>query len=338
MKILAIETSCDETAVAVGEDTNILSSMVSSQVPIHKKYGGVVPEIAARHHLKNIIPLLRSALDEAKVTLMDIDVIGVTQGPGLVGALLIGISLAKSIAYTLNIPLVGVNHLQGHIYANFIDNPDLTPPLLALVVSGGHTELVYQSDWGKFEVMGSTRDDAAGEAFDKVSRLLNLGYPGGPAIQEAAKRGKPDAIPFPRPLLDKGFDFSFSGLKTSVLYYTRAHRDYNSSDVAASFQEAIVDVLIAKTIKAAKAKRVRRVVLAGGVAANERLRQKLKKALLKEDFALYLPSLALCIDNAAMIERVAYEKALKNEFASLDMNAVSNLDLASRHMVGEKTR
>ena len=327
MKILAIETSCDETAVAVGEGKAILSNVVSSQISIHRKYGGVVPEIAARHHLKNIIPLLRIALDEAKVSLEDVDVIGVTQGPGLVGALLIGISLAKSIAYTLGIPIVGVNHLQGHIYANFIDNPELTPPLLALVVSGGHTELVYQSGWGEFEVMGATRDDAAGEAFDKVSRLLALGYPGGPAIQEAAKKGDPNSIPFPRPLLDEGFDFSFSGLKTSVLYFTKEHKIYNRNDVAASFQEAIVDVLVIKTIRAAKKKGVKRIALAGGVAANERLRQKLEEVSKREGFVLYKPSLSLCIDNAAMIARVTYEKALRGEFSSFDMNAVPNLDL-----------
>ncbi len=331
-KVLAIETSCDETAVAIVENgSKILANKVLSQIEIHKAFGGVVPEVASRHHLEGILPLIEDAINDAKLTFDDIDCIAVTNGPGLVGALLVGLSVAKGLSYSLNIPLIPVNHLAGHIYANFIENP-IDFPLVALIVSGGHTDLIYMDEHLKFEVMGQTRDDAAGEAFDKIARALGLGYPGGPLIDKRAQLGNPEAIDFPRVYLEKGsYDFSFSGLKSAVLNYlhnsNQRGEDINVNDVCASFQKAVVDVLVEKTIDCAKGKNVNNIIIAGGVSANSGLRSAMESRCKLEGLSLYRPSISLCTDNAAMIGAVGYYLYKNKVFADLDLNAYATMPL-----------
>ncbi|HAQ39853.1 MAG TPA: tRNA (adenosine(37)-N6)-threonylcarbamoyltransferase complex transferase subunit TsaD [Clostridiales bacterium] len=332
--ILAIESSCDETAAAVVENgRNVLSNIISSQIEIHKEFGGVVPEVASRKHIENINDVVAQALTQAHVSAEDIDAVAVTYGPGLVGALLVGVNFAKGLAYAWNKPLIGVNHIEGHISANFIEDKSLEPPFVCLVASGGHTHLVYVKDHGEYEVLGKTRDDAAGEAFDKIARAIGLGYPGGPLIDKAAKSGNKDAIKFPRVVInDDTLDFSFSGLKSSVLNYIHNSRQKNEEivveDVAASFQEAVVEVLVLKAIKAAKMKNCRTVALAGGVASNSSLRKMLQEECLKNNYKFVKPSAVLCTDNAAMIGCAGYYKYLKNEFSESSLNAMPNLELA----------
>ena len=333
IKILAIESSCDETAAAVvvnGRD--LRSNVISSQIALHTLYGGVVPEIASRKHIEKINQVIEQALSDAHMTLDDIDAIGVTYGPGLVGALLVGVAEAKAIAYARNIPLVGVHHIEGHISANYIENKDLEPPFLALVVSGGHTHLVRVVDYGKYEILGRTRDDAAGEAFDKVARAIGLGYPGGPKIDRKAKEGNPDAIEFPRAkVAESAYDFSFSGLKSAVLnYINQAHmRDeqINEADVAASFQKAVTEVL---TEHAAKECHMDKIAIAGGVASNSALRASMKAACEKAGLTLYHPSPILCTDNAAMIGAAGYYEYINGTRHGWDLNAIPNLKLGER--------
>lgn len=332
VRILGIETSCDETSVAVVKNgREILSNVVSSQIEIHKVFGGVVPEVASRHHVEAILPIIQRALEEAQVTLDDIDAVAVTCGPGLVGALLIGLSAAKAIAYAKNIPLIGVHHIAGHIYANrFLT--EFQFPLIALVVSGGHTELVWMPGHGQYEVIGMTRDDAAGEAYDKVARALGLPYPGGPEIDRLAKVGK-DTYAYPRVYLDgDSYDFSFSGLKSAVLNSLNHARQRGEeiviADVAASFQAAVVEVLVAKTMRAVQEKGAKQVLLAGGVAANHALRQALQQACAEKGIPLIIPPLSLCTDNAAMIAAAGFIQYERKQFSGLDLNAYPNLPLA----------
>lgn len=334
--ILAIESSCDETAAAVVKNgRTVLSNVISSQIELHKLYGGVVPEIASRKHIEKINQVIQEALDEAGVTLDDLDAIGVTYGPGLVGALLVGVAEAKAIAYAKGVPLVGVHHIEGHVSANYIENQDLEPPFLCLIVSGGHTHLVVVKDYGEFEILGRTRDDAAGEAFDKVARAIGLGYPGGPKIDKLSNEGNPDAIPFPRAKVDDGpYDFSFSGLKSAVLNYLNKCRMTGEkiveADVAASFQKAVTDVLVGNAIRAAKELNMDKLALAGGVASNQHLRQAMEEACRKEKIKLYRPSPILCTDNAAMIGAAAYYEYKKGTRHGWDLNAVPNLRLGER--------
>ncbi|OGC04787.1 tRNA (adenosine(37)-N6)-threonylcarbamoyltransferase complex transferase subunit TsaD [candidate division WOR-1 bacterium RIFOXYA12_FULL_43_27] len=334
MQILAIETSCDETSAAVVKDgREVLSNIVSTQIEFHKKYGGIVPEIAARKHIEVINPIIAEALDKAKTTFKKIDAVAVTYGPGLVGSLLIGLCAAKAIAYAADKPLIGINHLEGHIYANFlVQAPKF--PFICLMVSGGHTMIVCVKDHGKYEIIGRTRDDAVGEAFDKVARFLGLGYPGGPIIDKLSKEGNPKAIEFTRPMLDDGFDFSFSGIKTAVVNYVNRNRTSkrpivteNVADIAASFQQACVDVLVTKTLRAAQKKKVKTIALAGGVAANSLLRREFLAIPSHSLSSLLIPSLDLCTDNAAMIGAAAYYKFKKKQFADLDLKPVANLSL-----------
>ena len=334
--ILAIESSCDETAAAVVKNgREVLSNVISSQIELHKLYGGVVPEIASRKHIEKINPVIREALAEADMKLEDMDAIGVTYGPGLVGALLVGVAAAKAISYAKHIPLVGVHHIEGHISANYIENKDLEPPFLGMVVSGGHTHLVMVKDYGKYEILGKTRDDAAGEAFDKVARAIGLGYPGGPKIDKLAKEGNPKAIAFPRAhVADAPLDFSFSGLKSSVLNYINScemkHQEICRADVAVSFQDAVVDAIVSHTIEAAKMYRMDKVALAGGVASNSALRQAMKERCEAAGLKFYYPSPILCTDNAAMIGCAAYYEYLAGTRHGLDLNAVPNLKIGQR--------
>ncbi len=331
--ILGIETSCDETAAAVVEGgTRVRSNVVSSQVDLHAKYGGVVPEIASRRHLELILPIIKEAIDGAGIGLDDLDAVAVTQGPGLVGALLVGVATGKALAYARGIPLIGVNHLEGHIYANFLSGEPPEFPLVCLVVSGGHTDLLYIEDHGRVEVLGRTRDDAAGEAFDKVARTLGLGYPGGPQVDALAQKGDPAALAFPRAYLEEGsLDFSFSGLKTAVLVYLEKEKEadhpVNRADVAASFQNAVVDVLVDKTLAAAQRKAAKRIILAGGVAANTRLRSELALRARNLGLQVSFPPPALCTDNAAMIASAGYFTWLRRGASPLNLNAVPNLEL-----------
>jgi N6-L-threonylcarbamoyladenine synthase len=304
MNVLGIETSCDETAAAIVADgRHLLSNIIASQMAEHARYGGVVPEVASRRHVELMNGVLRGALTEARLSLSDIDAIAVTNRPGLIGALLVGVTAAKGLALALRIPLVGVHHIEAHLYANFLTHPDADFPAVALVVSGGHTDLFHLRGHSDYVLLGRTRDDAAGEAFDKCARLMGLGYPGGPAIQKAAEGGNPKAVPLPRAYLDGNFEFSFSGLKTAV---RRVSEGANVTDLAASFQEAVVDVLVRKTVAAAKAMGVSRVFLAGGVAANARLRERMQTACNAAGLALYYPPPVLCTDNAAMIATAGY--------------------------------
>jgi N6-L-threonylcarbamoyladenine synthase len=331
---LGIETSCDETAVAVVEDGfHVRANLIARQEHLHERYGGVVPEVAARAHVESLNPLLERALDEAGVGFRNIDGVAVTVGPGLVGALLVGMAAAKAVSLATGVPLIGVNHLEGHVWANFLEHGKPDPPYVALVVSGGHTMLVHMPEVHHHEVLGQTLDDAAGEAFDKVARLLGLGFPGGPALDAMAAEGDPHAIRFPRAMEDSGdLDFSMSGLKTAVLRYVRseqeAGRDVSFPDVAASFQEAIVDVQVSKTVTAARDEGVDTVLLGGGVVANTRLRQRMSEAGEREGLRVLYPSLDLCTDNAAMIATVGAARLSRGERSSLDIAADPNLVLA----------
>ena len=330
--ILGIESSCDETAAAVVKNgREVLSNIISSQVPIHRKFGGVVPEIASRKHIENVLPVIDEALQQAKVDIKEIDGIAVTYGPGLVGALLVGLSAGKALAFALDKPLLGVNHLEGHVFANFLVDEELEPPFMALVVSGGHTALMKVKDYNNFELLGQTRDDAAGEAFDKIARVMGLQYPGGPEIELLAKGGNPTAIDFPRALLDKSYDFSFSWLKSSVINYLHTEkqsgREVNRADVAASFQAAIVDVLVKKSVHAMEASGLKKIVLAGGVSANKTLQAELGAAVEAIGVKLVHPKPVLCTDNAVMIACRGYYKFLNNEFSGMDLNADPALKL-----------
>ncbi len=333
--ILGVETSCDETSVAVVVNgRQILSNIISSQIQLHEKYGGVVPEIASRKHVELIMPVINQALEEAGMTLEQVDGIGVTYGPGLVGALLVGLSAAKGLAFAANKPLIGVHHIEGHIAANYLENETLKPPFVCLVVSGGHSHIIYVADYDKFEILGRTRDDAAGEAFDKIARALELGYPGGPLIDKEAAKGNSKAIEFPRVYFNDGtLDFSFSGLKTAVLNYingiAQKGESINIPDVCASFQQAVVDVLVHNTIEGAKRKGVSCVALAGGVASNSLLRKQMKEAVEFLGMKMFFPKPVLCTDNAAMIASAAFFGFEKGRISSLDLNAVANLKLNS---------
>ncbi|OGB87097.1 tRNA (adenosine(37)-N6)-threonylcarbamoyltransferase complex transferase subunit TsaD [candidate division WOR-1 bacterium RIFCSPLOWO2_02_FULL_46_20] len=330
MIILAIETSCDETSAAVLKDgREVLSNVISSQIEFHKKYGGIVPELASRKHIEVINPIIQEALDKANVKFKDLGAVAVTHGPGLVGSLLVGICAAKAISYSLNIPLVGVNHLEAHIYANYLDqNPKL--PFICLLVSGGHTMLVMVKDHGKYKVLGRTRDDAAGEAFDKVARFLKLGYPGGPIIDKLAKEGNPNAIKFTRPMIEDGYDFSFSGIKTAVVNYYGKLSVVGSKllvDIAASFQQTVVEVLTTKTIRAAKDNKCETIALAGGVSANSGLRKALMEKGQEQGLVVHIPPLNLCTDNAAMVGCLAHYLLKQGKVSDLKLPAVASLRL-----------
>lgn len=334
--ILAIESSCDETAAAVVKNgREVLSNVISSQIALHTLYGGVVPEIASRKHIEKINQVITEALEQANVTLDDITAVAVTYGPGLVGALLVGVAEAKAICYARKLPLIGVHHIEGHISANYIENKDLKPPFLCLVVSGGHTHLVNVRDYGKYEILGRTRDDAAGEAFDKVARAIGLGYPGGPKIEKAAREGNPDSITFPRAKIDDNpYDFSFSGVKSAVLNYINGCKMKNipvvQADIAASFQKAVTDVLITHAINAAKELGVKKLAIAGGVASNSALREGMREACKKRGISFYHPSPILCTDNAAMIGAAGYYEYLAGTRHGWDLNAIPNLKLGER--------
>lgn len=331
--ILAIETSCDETSAAVVVNgRNILSNVISSQIDVHKKFGGVVPEIASRKHVELVMPVIDQALKEASIDLEQVDAIGVTYGPGLVGALLVGLSAAKALAFAAGKPLIGVHHIEGHIAANYLENEALEPPFVCLVASGGHSHVVYVSDYNQFEIMGQTRDDAAGEAFDKIARALGLGYPGGPLIDAQARNGNIRAVDFPRVYFnDESLDFSFSGLKTAVLNYLNGAAqkgiEVSLPDICASFQQAIVDVLVNNTLLGAKRKTASCVALAGGVAANSQLRSSLKSAVESEGMRMFYPKPIFCTDNAAMIGSAAYFELKSGRVSGLDLNAVPSLKL-----------
>ena len=334
--ILAIESSCDETAAAVVKNgREVLSNVISSQIDLHTLYGGVVPEIASRKHIEKINQVVEQALTDASVTWDDITAIAVTYGPGLVGALLVGVSFAKALAFALGKPLIGVHHIEGHISANYIENKELEPPFMCLVVSGGHSHLVKVKDYGEYEILGRTRDDAAGEAFDKVARAIGLGYPGGPKIDKISDEGNPDAIAFPRAkVADNEYDFSFSGLKSSVLNYLNScemkGETVNQADVAASFQKAVVDVLVDHSMDALDKYGFKKFAIAGGVASNKHLRAAMVDACEKKQIDFYHPSPILCTDNAAMIGAAAYYEYKKGVNHGWDLNAVPNLKLGER--------
>lgn len=334
--ILAIETSCDETAAAVVVDgREVKSNIIYSQIELHKLYGGVVPEIASRKHVEKINQVIRAAIDEAAVTWDDIDAVAVTYGPGLVGPLLVGVSVAKTLAFAKGKPIVGVHHIEGHIAANYIEHEMLQPPFMCMVASGGHSHLVYVKDYNQFEIIGRTRDDAAGEAFDKVARAIGLGYPGGPKIDKLAREGNPKAIDFPRAYMEDGpYDFSFSGLKSAVLNYLNSCEmkglEINRADVAASFQQAVIDVLTDNSIRAAKDYGCDKLALAGGVASNSSLRQSLIDRCAKEGIEFYYPSPIYCTDNAAMIGVAGYHEYINGTRHDLSLNAVPNLKIGER--------
>lgn len=333
--ILGIETSCDETAICLLRNgREIMSNIISSQIPVHRKYGGVVPEIASRKHTENILTVLKLALAEAEITLSDIDAIAVTNGPGLIGALLVGVAAAKSLSFALDKPLIGVNHLEGHIFANFIEHKQLEPPFIALVVSGGHTSLIHVNDYQDFVLLGQTRDDAAGEAFDKVARVMGLNYPGGPEVELLAKKGDEQAIAFPRAVLDKELDFSFSGIKSSVINYLHKqkqnHQAICPANVAASFQSAVVHMLAEKSLLALQKMQLKKLVVAGGVSANKTLRSKLQVYIDEIGGELYYPSNVLCTDNAAMIACRGYYHFKDAKIDTLELNANSNLKIGYR--------
>lgn len=331
--VLAIETSCDETSVAILKNgREVLANIISSQINEHKKFGGVVPEMASRLHLEAMNNIVKEALDTAKMTFQEIDVVSVTKGPGLIGALLVGVSCAKSLAFTLNKPLIGVNHMQGHVCANYITHPSLKPPFISLVVSGGHTYLIEVTDYTEYHVIGKTRDDACGESFDKIARALGLPYPGGPEIDKLAKEGNEEVIFFPRVMLEKdSYDFSFSGLKTNVLNYLNQQQQkgvkVNTADVAASFQKAVLDVLVEKSFRLLKEKNQRRFVISGGVSANKRLRRMIEEKAAEENIEVYFPEPVLCTDNAAMIASAGYFDYISGKRDGLDLKVYPNLAL-----------
>jgi N6-L-threonylcarbamoyladenine synthase len=334
LKVLGIETSCDETAVAVVEDgQKILANLVASQIDVHSRYGGVVPELASRAHVEILTPLLEQALEQAALRFSDVEGIGVTVGPGLVGSLLVGLAAAKSVALATGAPFVGVNHLEGHIYANFLEHGEPLYPFVSLIVSGGHTMLVHVPEPHRYEVLGQTIDDAAGEAFDKIGRFLGLGYPGGPEIDRHAANGNPDAVRFPRALEGQAYDFSLSGLKTAVIRHVRRERaegrEVSVEDMAASFQEAVVDVQVSKTVAAAREREVQQVLLGGGVVANRRLRERMLRAGGEAGLTVLFPSSELCTDNAAMIACAAYHRLARGERTSLEIGADPGLALSA---------
>ncbi|MDP9402448.1 MAG: tRNA (adenosine(37)-N6)-threonylcarbamoyltransferase complex transferase subunit TsaD [Actinomycetota bacterium] len=327
-RVLGIETSCDETAAAVVVDgQHALSSVVSSQVDLHARFGGVVPELASRAHLELLPPVVAEAMVEAGLDGDGVDAVAATVGPGLIGSLLVGLSAAKAMAMVWGVPFVGVNHLEAHLYAAFLEEPDLEPPLLVLLASGAHTMVAHMAGHGDYEVLGTTLDDAAGEAYDKVARFLGLGYPGGPAIDRLAMEGDPTAIAFPRGMAGEGYDFSFSGLKTSVITYVRKHPDVAVADVAASFQEAVVDVLVSKARAAAAAVGAKGLVLAGGVAANSSLRERVLDACIADGLRAFLPSRSLCTDNAAMVAAAGWWRLRSDGPTPLDAGGNPTLGL-----------
>ncbi len=328
--ILGIETSCDETAASITKDgREVLSNVIYTQIPVHQIYGGVVPEIASRNHIEKIIYVIDEAIKKANLTKKDIDAVAVTYNPGLIGALLVGVSVAKALSYSLGIPLIPVNHIQGHIAANYIAYSDLKPPFVCLVASGGHSHILHIKDYRSFEILGQTTDDAAGEAFDKVARVLGLEYPGGPKVNALAKEGNPEAIKFPRP--HNGFDFSFSGLKTAVINYvhteTQKGIEINKADVAASFQQAVCDVLTSNTVEAAKSVGCNAIAIAGGVAANTHLRAQMESDAKKNNMEFYCPPINLCTDNAAMISCAGYYNYISGVRGDLSLNAISQLSI-----------
>ena len=327
MLILGIDTSCDDTSAAVVEDgSRVVSNIVSNQDRIHEKYGGIVPELASRRHIEMILPVVDEAMKGAKIGFEDIDAIAVSYGPGLIGSLLVGVCFAKSLCFVNKVPMIAVNHLEGHICSIFLEaKPEF--PFIALIVSGGHTSLYYVEGFGIYREIGRTRDDAAGEAYDKVAKLLGFGYPGGPIIDELSRKGDKDVVVFPRANLKGSFDFSFSGLKTAVLNYTKKNPDSKKEDTAACFQDAVVDVLVNKSIGAARSKGIKRIVLSGGVSANRALRERIKKESLENGIDVYLPSLQLCTDNAAMVAAAGYHRFLKGEFANISLNPKAYLPL-----------
>ncbi|WAM32343.1 tRNA (adenosine(37)-N6)-threonylcarbamoyltransferase complex transferase subunit TsaD [Caldicellulosiruptor naganoensis] len=334
MLVLGIETSCDETAAAIVKDgREVLSNIVYSQVEIHNQFGGVVPEIASRKHVEKISYVADMALKEANIEIDKIDAIAATYGPGLVGSLLVGLSFAKALSYAKKIPFVAINHIEGHIYANFITYPDLKPPLIVLVVSGGHTNLIILEDFDRYEVVGKTRDDAAGEAFDKVARYLGLGYPGGPAIDKAAKRGDEQKYKYPSADVDE-YNFSFSGLKSAVINHVHVLQqrgeEFRIEDIAASFQKAVVDTLVEKTVKLSLETNIKKIAIAGGVAANSKLREELSKKCMQHHIQLYVPDFKYCTDNAAMIASAGYFKLIKGHTSSYNTNAVPYISLVSK--------
>ncbi len=330
--ILGIESSCDETAAAVVKNgKEVLSNIISTQIPIHRKFGGVVPEIASRKHIERIMPVIDKALDDAKLTMAEITAVAVTYGPGLVGALLVGLSAGKALAFACDKPLIGVNHLEGHVFANFLSGEDLKPPFLALVVSGGHTSLLIVEDYNTFKLLGQTRDDAAGEAFDKIARFMGLPYPGGPEIEKLAASGNPKSIAFPKPLLPGTHDFSFSGLKSAVINYIHGLEQkgepLNKADIAASFQETIVEVLVEKSQDALRATGLKQIVLAGGVSANKSLQKALAKGAEEVGASLIHPTAILCTDNAVMIATRGYYQYIHGERSAWNLNAIPALKL-----------
>lgn len=334
--ILGIESSCDETAAAVVKNgREVLSNVINSQIDIHKRYGGVVPEIASRCHIEAVNAVIDEALEKAGVTFNDIDAIAVTYGPGLVGALLVGVSAAKALAYALKKPLVNVHHIKGHICSNYVAHHDLKPPFVCLVASGGHSHIVYAKDFLDYEIMGMTRDDAAGEAFDKIARVLGLGYPGGPKIDALAKEGNPHAVEFPRvKMSEDSLDFSFSGVKTAVINHIhkldQKGEEYNKADIAASFQEAVCDALVSHTLEAAKRKKTKTVVIAGGVASNSALREKMTTEAHKQGIDVLYPQPVLCTDNAVMIASAGYYEYISGVRADMRLNAVASLSLEDK--------